>query len=317
MDKSSGTGSYFPHDSNARNSEKLIRLRMKHKAAGYGVFFMILERLREESDYMSVRDYNMLAFDLREDAGLIKSVIEDFGLFVFTPCGKYFYSESLRRRMLIKDEKSQRRSEAGKKGMAARYGNGKAASRKDGNSDNDDITEQEDSDSNDITKGTVSSNNVTTMLDDESNNAITKPENSVTSKGKESKEKKISKKEDEEEKVFVSPPLLELPELFEEMKRNASWAESLIMNKRHDGHKDFVQETLASYLEEFFRQLQNENRTTVNREEEYRHFSNWLNKKLEFKRNEKTKTDKRTNAQTTGQEYNYGYEIEPPHIIRL
>ena len=55
---------------------------------------MILERLREEPEYMSVKDYNMIAFDLREDASLIKSVIEDFGLFVFTEDGKYFYSES-------------------------------------------------------------------------------------------------------------------------------------------------------------------------------------------------------------------------------
>ena len=80
--------SYFPHDSNARNSDKLIRLRMRHKAAGYGVYFMILERLREEPEYTSVKDYNMIAFDLREDASLIKSVVEDFGLFVFTVIGK-------------------------------------------------------------------------------------------------------------------------------------------------------------------------------------------------------------------------------------
>lgn len=114
--------SYFPHDSNARNSDKLIRLRMRHKAAGYGVFFMILERLREEPSYMSVKDYNMIAFDLREDASLIKSVIEDFGLFVFTEDGKYFYSESFKKRMGFKDDKSKKRSEAGKIGLAKRWG---------------------------------------------------------------------------------------------------------------------------------------------------------------------------------------------------
>lgn len=114
--------SYFPHDSNARNSDKLINLRMRHKAAGYGVFFMILERLREEQNYMSVKDYNMIAFDLREDASLIKSVIEDFGLFVFTEDGKYFYSESFKKRMEFKDDKSKKRSEAGKIGLAKRWG---------------------------------------------------------------------------------------------------------------------------------------------------------------------------------------------------
>jgi hypothetical protein len=95
---------------------------MRHKAAGYGVFFMILERLREEPSYMSVKDYNMIAFDLREDASLIKSVIEDFGLFVFTEDGKYFYSESFKKRMEFKDDKSKKRSEAGKIGLAKRWG---------------------------------------------------------------------------------------------------------------------------------------------------------------------------------------------------
>ena len=113
---------YFSHDSNARNSDKLIRLRMKHKAAGYGVYFMILERLREEPDYMSVKDYNMIAFDLREDASLIKSVVEDFGLFVFTEDGKYFYSESFNKRMAVKDEIREKRSEAGRAAMSKKWG---------------------------------------------------------------------------------------------------------------------------------------------------------------------------------------------------
>lgn len=92
---------YFSHDSNARNDEKLIRLRIRHKAAGYGVYFMLLEILREKKDFLCPRDYNVIAYELREDAGLIKSVVEDFGLFVFTnrEDGEYFYSESLMRRM--------------------------------------------------------------------------------------------------------------------------------------------------------------------------------------------------------------------------
>ena len=76
------TRNYFSHDSNARNSNKLINVRMRHGAAGYGVYFMILERLREEKEYMSIKDYNMIAFDLRVDASLIKSIVEEFGLFV-------------------------------------------------------------------------------------------------------------------------------------------------------------------------------------------------------------------------------------------
>ena len=99
--------SYFPHDSNARNDERLVNVRMKHGPAGYGVYFMLVERLREDPEYMSVVDYNLIAFDLRIDASLAKSIIRDFGLFAFTvdtERGECFYSESLRQRMARKDE---------------------------------------------------------------------------------------------------------------------------------------------------------------------------------------------------------------------
>ena len=117
--------SYFSHDSNARNDEKMIRLRMKHGAEGYGVYFMLLERLRDETDYMSIKDYNVIAFDLRVDANLIKDVVENYGLFAFTEDGKCFYSDSFNKRMSLKDAKQVKRSAAGKKGAAKRW-NGNA-----------------------------------------------------------------------------------------------------------------------------------------------------------------------------------------------
>lgn len=118
---------FFPHYSNARYDNRIMRLRMKHGAAGYGVYFMLLERLTEEKRYMSVKDYNAIAFDLRVDTSLVKSVVEDFGLFAFAKNGECFYSDSLNIRMgeyeelQVKEEKcvnedlSRRRSEAGKK----------------------------------------------------------------------------------------------------------------------------------------------------------------------------------------------------------
>lgn len=112
---------YFPHDANARNSDKLLRVRMKHGAAGYGVFFMLLEWLRDSENYTSVKDYNMIAFGLRVDASLVKSVIEDFGLFAFTEDGECFYSESLTGRLGIMDESRNKRSEAAKKAAESRW----------------------------------------------------------------------------------------------------------------------------------------------------------------------------------------------------
>lgn len=115
------TTNFFPHDANARHDEKVIHLRMRHGAAGYGVYFMVLERLREENNYMSVKDYNMIAFDLRVDAAIVKSVVEDFGLFVFTDDGKYFYSESFSRRMNVKDAQRKTRAAAGKAAAQKRW----------------------------------------------------------------------------------------------------------------------------------------------------------------------------------------------------
>ena len=113
---------YFSHDANARNDAKIVNLRMALGAEGYGIYFMLLERMREDANYMSVKDYNMLAFDLRVDASKVKKVVEEFGLFVFTEDGKYFYSDSFLRRMNVKDEKRRRRSEAGRRGAEQRWG---------------------------------------------------------------------------------------------------------------------------------------------------------------------------------------------------
>lgn len=102
---------YFSHDSNARNDTKILNLRAALGAEGYGIYFMLLERLRNSTDYASVIDYNAIAFDLRVSAGTVKRVVEDFRLFSFTENGERFYSESLLRRMKIKDEKKKDISE--------------------------------------------------------------------------------------------------------------------------------------------------------------------------------------------------------------
>ena len=110
--------SYFSHDSNARNSKKLLRLRQAYGAAGYGVYFMLLERLREEGGYTSDRDYDMIAYDLREDKELIRAVVEDFGLFEISSDGKHFQSKGFMERMELREIRSQ----AGRKGATGRWG---------------------------------------------------------------------------------------------------------------------------------------------------------------------------------------------------
>lgn len=113
---------YFSHDYNARNDEKMIAVRMKHGAEGYGIFFMILEKMRESENYMCIKDYNNIAFDLRVASEKIKSIIEDFELFKFTEEeGKtYFFSDSFDRRMIPLNNLKKQRSEAGKKSAEKR-----------------------------------------------------------------------------------------------------------------------------------------------------------------------------------------------------
>ena len=96
---------------------------MKLGAEGYGIFFMLIERLREEEDYKSTVDYTTLAFDLRVDPEKVKQVVENYDLFKITEDGKYFYSDSFNERMEMMDAKRKKRAEAGKKGAEKRWKN--------------------------------------------------------------------------------------------------------------------------------------------------------------------------------------------------
>lgn len=117
--------SYFSHDSNARNSDKMMQVRMDLGAEGYGIFFMLIERLREEKEYKSTTNYNILAFDLKVDPEKVKQVVENYDLFKFTEDGKYFYSDSFNERMEMMDVKSKKLAAAGKRGAEKRWENKK------------------------------------------------------------------------------------------------------------------------------------------------------------------------------------------------
>ena len=197
-------GGYFSHDAGARNSSKIIRLRMRYGAEGYGIYFMLLERLREEPTYSCETDYDMLAFDLRVDANIIRAVVEDFHLFDIED-GR-FYSHGFLARMAQKDAKASRRSAAGRKGMQSRWSQPTTPStpQADNNvtqSHNNVITTDNNvtqSHNNVITPLSNSHNNVITSdnnVTDSDNNVITMLSKSITSKVKKRKEKE-SKKDD-------------------------------------------------------------------------------------------------------------------------
>lgn len=111
---------YFTHDCNARSDEKILAVRMRHKAEGYAVYFMLVEMLAGETDHTLRKDYNMLAFELRVASDIVKSVVEDFGLFQFTDDGERFYSDSLNDRLEKLDNLREQRAKAGRKSAEKR-----------------------------------------------------------------------------------------------------------------------------------------------------------------------------------------------------
>lgn len=134
---------YFSHDSNARNSDKLLAVRIKHGAEGYGIYFMILERLREESDYTSSINYDVMAYDFRVDSEKIRSIVEDFGLFEFNEDGSRFYSPDFNERMDMKDKNAEKLS------RAATVAANKRWSKKNSNSSKNKSNKKDDDDNND------------------------------------------------------------------------------------------------------------------------------------------------------------------------
>lgn len=94
---------YFSHDYNARSDLRLVKLQMKHGMAGVGAYWCIVEMLYEEDGFLPM-EYERITFELRTNYDLIKSVIEDFGL--FENDGEKFWSNSALERLKKRAEKS-------------------------------------------------------------------------------------------------------------------------------------------------------------------------------------------------------------------
>lgn len=102
---------YFSHDSNALTDTKILNMRCDYGMEGYGLYWAIIEMMRNEEDYKLELDKNTYRaiktltntdIDVEE---FIKNCIEDYNLFS-TKGNKKFYSNSLLRRMEEKDRKS-------------------------------------------------------------------------------------------------------------------------------------------------------------------------------------------------------------------
>lgn len=103
---------YFSHDVDARSDRKMIGLRMKHQMTGVGIYWCILEMLYAEGGFMPM-ECERIAFELQTDCEIVKSVLEDFGLFIIND--GMVSSESVLDRIKTMQNKSQKASESASK----------------------------------------------------------------------------------------------------------------------------------------------------------------------------------------------------------
>ncbi len=108
---------YFSHDANARNDPDILAMRSKHGIKGYGMYWVVVEMLREQNDYkLKLNGYtsNALAMQMQCDPHyaeeFLKDCIDEFDL--LQSDGKHVWSPSLLRRMQRKEEKSEQARKA-------------------------------------------------------------------------------------------------------------------------------------------------------------------------------------------------------------
>jgi len=118
----------FLHDSNSRHDVKMLKLWNKFGYEGIGIFWCIVEILREQPNFkFKISDIELLSIELRINKVLIKDLITfclspETGLFKNE--NESFFSESLLRRMEKFKESRFRMSAGGKLGMERRYSKG-------------------------------------------------------------------------------------------------------------------------------------------------------------------------------------------------
>lgn len=105
---------YFSHDSNARNDLKMVRLRKELGLSGVGLFWCVIEMLRESDGYkLPLTEISSICYDLRTDEKDFEKLF-DCGL--LQQKNKFFFSESLLQRMERLDEIKIKRAESGRIG---------------------------------------------------------------------------------------------------------------------------------------------------------------------------------------------------------
>jgi hypothetical protein len=103
------------------NSPEVMRARMEHGMAAYGIYVTLMQLLEEDEDHKLSKDYSMIAYEMRVDVSVVQSVVEDFDLFEVEE--EYFYSKELSDTIEQARKVSEARARAGRAGGAAKARN--------------------------------------------------------------------------------------------------------------------------------------------------------------------------------------------------
>lgn len=130
---------YFSHDANARQDPKILEMLSVYGAEGYGWYWILVEMLREQSDHKlkltGKYTFNALAMQMHCNPNtseqFVNDCIKEFAL--FDSDGEYFWSNSLLRRMAMKEEISEKRRKAAEKRWSKNAD--KSTKHNDGNTD--------------------------------------------------------------------------------------------------------------------------------------------------------------------------------------
>lgn len=112
---------YFSHDYNARTDPKLVRMIMKSGLDSLAIYWCIIEMLYEQDGYINLDYIDNIAFELHTQSDRITDVLKNYDLFRFEE--DKFYSDSVLRRLQLREEISQKNSNNAKSGWQKRRGN--------------------------------------------------------------------------------------------------------------------------------------------------------------------------------------------------
>lgn len=115
--------SYFPHDSNAKDDPKCVLLIEQLGMEGYGIYWMLIETLREQPNYRyPLNLLSALARRYNTTGEKVKAVVCSYGLFQIEN-DEFFFSHSLIERMRPLEERKLLASKAGKASAERRKAN--------------------------------------------------------------------------------------------------------------------------------------------------------------------------------------------------